>query len=134
MNLTLFPFYGFSSGDTAFYRTKYFLTSLILFLFKILSTSHFSTFSTSIGFPSFFFYPFTCFLYCTIWLTLTTGCIFIKAGSHSLTTFDETTSSISYSLIYLSINFLTGLFLNTKSLVLNNILSPLFYSSVSLLL
>ena len=117
-----------------FHCTKYFSTSLIFFLFRIFSTSYSLTPSTSIGFLSSFFCPFTCFLYCTIWLILTTEWILIKIGSHSLTTFDETTSSITYGPTYLSVNFFTGLSLNTKSLVLNSTLSPFFQSSVSFLL
>ena len=53
-----------------FQHIKYFSTPL---LFKILSTSHSLTLSTSTGFASFFFYPSTCSLYHTIWLTFTTG-------------------------------------------------------------
>ena len=49
-----------------FYLTKYFSIPLIFLLFKIFFTSYSSTPSTSIGLPSFFFYPPTCSLYCTI--------------------------------------------------------------------
>ena len=58
-----FSFLSYVSSPSAinpFHCTKYFLTSLIFFLFKILSTSHSSAPSTSIGFPSSFFCPFTC--------------------------------------------------------------------------
>ena len=48
-----------------FHLTKYLSTPLIFLLFRIFSTSHFSTPSTLIGFTSSFFYPFTCSLYCT---------------------------------------------------------------------
>ena len=43
------------SAVNPFHHTKYFSTPLIFFLFKIFSTSHSSTPSTSIGFPSSFF-------------------------------------------------------------------------------
>ena len=130
-----FSFLSYVSPFTMnpFYHTMYFSTPLIFFLFKILSTSHSLAPSTSIGFPSSFFCPFTCSLYHTIQLTFTTGCILIEVGSYSLTAFDETTSSISYGPTYFSVNFLTGLSLNTKSLVLSKTLSPFFQSSVSLL-
>ena len=91
------------------------------------------TSSTSIGFPSSFFCPPTCSLYYTIQLTFTTRWILIMVGSHNLTTLVDTTSSIVYDPIYQSTNFLTSLSLNTKSLVLNNTLSPFFQSSVSFL-
>ena len=55
-----------------FYHTKYFATPLIFLLFKIFSTSHSLTPSTSIGFTSPFFCLSTCSLYCTIRLTFTT--------------------------------------------------------------
>ena len=60
------------SAINPFYCTKYFFVSLIFLLFNIFSTSHFLTPSTSIGFPSSFFCPPTCSLYCTIQLTFTT--------------------------------------------------------------
>ena len=43
------------SAVNPFHRTRYFSTPLTFFLFKIFSTSHSSTPSTSIGFPSSFF-------------------------------------------------------------------------------
>ena len=62
-----FPFSHVScSAMNPFYLTKYFSTSLIFPLFKIFSTSHSLAPSTLIGFPSFFFCPPTCSLYCTI--------------------------------------------------------------------
>ena len=54
------------SAINPFHCTKYFSTSLIFLLFKIFSTSHLSTPSTSTGFSSSFFWSSTCFLYCTI--------------------------------------------------------------------
>ena len=117
-----------------FYCTKYFSTSLIFFLFKIFSTSHSLIPSISTGFPSSFFCPFTYFLYRTIRLTLTTGWILIEDGNRNFTTFIDTTFSIAYGPIYLSVSFHTGLSLNTKSLVLNNTPSPFFHFSVSFLL
>ena len=49
-----------------FYCTKYLSTPLIFLLFSIFSISHSLTPSISIGFPSSFFCPSTCFLYHTI--------------------------------------------------------------------
>ena len=49
-----------------FHHTKYFITSFIFLLFKIFSTSHSSTLSTSTSFTSSTFCPSTCFLYYTI--------------------------------------------------------------------
>ena len=60
------------SAVNLFHHTKYFLTPLIFLLFNIFSTSHSSTPSTSIGFPSSFFCPSTCSLYHTIRLMFTT--------------------------------------------------------------
>ena len=80
-----------------FHHTKYFSTPLIFLLFRIFSTSYSSTPSTFISFPFSFLCPFTCSSYWTTWLTLTTEWILIKLGSCSLTTFVNTTSSISYS-------------------------------------
>ena len=54
------------SAINLFYHTRYFSTPLIFFLFNIFSIFHSLTPSTSIGFFSSFFYPSTCFLYCTI--------------------------------------------------------------------
>ena len=54
------------SAINPFYHTRYLSTSLIFLLFNIFSTSHSSTPSTSIGFPSSFFCPPTCSLYRTI--------------------------------------------------------------------
>ena len=65
-------FYISPSTINPFYHTRYFSTPLIFFLFKIFSISYSLTSSTSIGFPSSFFYLFTCFLYRTIQLTFTT--------------------------------------------------------------
>ena len=121
------------SAIKPFHYIKYFTTPLIFFLFNIFSTSHFSTPSTSTGFPSSFFYSFTCSLYLTIRLTFTTGWILIKLGNHNFTTFDDTISSIIYSPTYLSINFFVGLSLNTRSLVLNSTQSPFFHTLVSFL-
>ena len=52
----------FPSAVNPFHLIKYFSTPLIFFLFNIFSTSHFSTSSTSTGFPFSFFCPFTCSL------------------------------------------------------------------------
>ena len=54
------------SAVNLFHRTRYLSTPLIFLLFNILSTSHSSTPSTSIGFSFSFFYPPTCSLYHTI--------------------------------------------------------------------
>ena len=113
-----------------FHYTRYFSTPLIFLLFKILSTSHFSTPSTSTGFPSSLFCSFTCSLYHTTQLTLTTRWILIELSSCSFTTFNNTTSSTSYGPIYLFTNLHTSLSLNTKSFILSITLSPFFYSSV----
>ena len=107
------------SAVNPFHHTRYFSTPFIFFLFKILSTSHSSTPLTSTGFPSSLFCPFICSLYCTTWLTLTTGWILIELDSHSFTTFDDTTSSTSYGPTYLFTNLHTSLSLNTKSFVLS---------------
>ena len=90
--------------------------------------------SIFIGFLFSFFCPSTCFLYRTIQLMFTTGWILIEVGSHNLTALVDTTSSIVYGPTYQSTSFLASLSLNTKSLVLNNTLSPFFYSLVSFLL
>ena len=60
------------SAVNLFYRTKYFSTSFIFILFKIFSTFHSLTPSTSIGFAFSLFYLSTHSLYYTIWLTFTT--------------------------------------------------------------
>ena len=117
-----------------FHHTKYFSAPLTFLLFSILFTSHSSTPSISISFSSFLFCPPICSLYHTIQLTFTTGYILIEIGSRNLTILVDTTSSIAYGLIYRSTNFLAGLSLNTRSLVLSITLSPLFQSSVSFLL
>ena len=122
------------SAVNPFHRTKYFFTPLIFLLFNIFSISHSSTPSISIGFSSSFFCLSTDFLYRTIRLMFTTGWILIKIGSHNLTALVDTTSSIVYGHMYRSTNFLAGLSLNTKSLVLNNTLSPFFQPSISFLL
>ena len=54
------------SAVNSFYYTKYFSTPLTFLLFSIFSTSHSLAPSTSIGLPSSFFCPSTCFLYHTI--------------------------------------------------------------------
>ena len=121
------------SAINSFHRTKYFSTPLTFLLFSILSTFHSSTPSISIGFPSFFFCPPTYSLYCTIQLTFTTGYILIEVGSRNLTILVDTISLITYGPMYRSTNFLAGLSLNTRSLVLSMTLSPLFQSLVSFL-
>ena len=88
------------SAMNLFHCTKYFSTPLTFLLFSIFSTSHSSTPSISIGFPSFLFCPPTCSLYRTIRLTLTTGYILIEVGSHNLTALVEITSSITYGPMY----------------------------------
>ena len=68
-----FPFSHISfSTVNPFQHTKYLSTSHIFLLFNIFSISHSSTSSTLIGFPSSFFCPFTCSLYCTTQLIFTT--------------------------------------------------------------
>ena len=121
------------SAVNPFHHTKYFSTPLTFLLFSILSTSHSLTPSILISFPFFFSCPPTCSLYCTIQLTFTTRCILIEVGSCNLTALVDTTSSITYSPMYQSTNFLAGLSLNTRSLVLSMTLFSLFQSSVSFL-
>ena len=60
----------------------------------------------------------------------TTRWILIKVGNRSLITLVDTIFSIVYGPTYQSTNFLAGLSLNTKSLVLNITLSPFFQFSV----
>ena len=88
------------SAVNPFHCTKYFFTPLTFLLFSILSISHSSTPSISIGFSSFFFCPPTCSLYHTIQLTFTTGCILIKVGSRNLTALVDTISLIAYGPMY----------------------------------
>ena len=54
------------SAVNPFQCTRYLSTPLIFLLFNIFSIFHSLTSSISIGFPSSFFYPSTCPLYCTI--------------------------------------------------------------------
>ena len=117
-----------------FHCTKYLSTPLIFLLFNIFYTSHFFTPSTLIGSASFFFYPYTCSLYCTIQLMFTTGWILIEVGSCNLTALVDITFSIIYEPTYQSTSFLASFSLNTRSFVLNITLSSFFHSSVSLLL
>ena len=121
LKASLFSYVSYSTINL-FYHTKYLFTPLIFLLFNIFSTSHSSTPSTLIGLPSSLFCPSTCSLYCTIRLMFTTRWILIEVGSHNLTALVDTTSSIVYGLIYRSTNFLAGLSLNTKSLILNNVM------------
>ena len=114
-----------------FYYTKYFITPLI-FLFRIFLTSYSLTLSTSTDFNSSTFCPPTYFLYYAIQLTFMTRQILIEVGSCDLTILIDTTSSIIYEPIYQSTSFSAGLFLNTKSFILNIILSSFFYFSASL--
>ena len=100
-SISFSAFYKFSflsqvspSAVNPFHRIKYFSTPLIFFLFNIFSTSHSSTPSTSISFPSSFFCPFIRSLYLIIRLTFTTGWILIKLGNCNFTTFDDTTSIV----------------------------------------
>ena len=113
-----------------FYWTKYFVTPLTYLLFNIFPTSYSLTPSTVISFTSSLFYSPTWSLYCAIQLTFTTGWIFIDVGSCNLITLVDTTSSMVYGPINWSTNFFAGLFLNTKSFVLNITLSPTFHTSV----
>ena len=89
------------SAVNPFHWTKYFSTPLIFLLFKIFSTSYSSTPLTSTGFPFFFFCPFTCSLYLTTQLTLTTRWILIEFGNCNFTAFNNITSFISYCPTYL---------------------------------
>ena len=116
-----------------FYYTKYLTISFIFPLFKIFSTSHSSTPSTFTGFTFSTFCPSTCFLYYTIWLTFTTRWIFIKVGNHNLTALVNITSLILYGPIYWSTNFLTSLFLNTKSFILSVVATTCQNSTCSML-
>ena len=106
------------------------MTPLTFLLFNIFSTSHSLTLSTSTSFTFSSFCPPTYFLYHTTRLIFTTGWILIEVSSHNLTTLVEITLSMMYGLIYQSTNFLAGLFLNTKSFVLNITLFSTFHSSI----
>ena len=108
--------------------------SLIFLLFNIFSTSYFSISSTSTGFTSSSYCSPTCSLYCTTQLTFTTKWILIEVGNHNLIILVETTSLMIYGLTYQSTNFFTSHSLNTKSFILNIILSPTFHTSASFLL
>ena len=121
-------FHESCSTVNPFHHTKYFTTSLIFCLFKIFSTSHSSTPSTSTGFTFSTFCPSTCSLYHTTQLTFTTRCILIEVGNCNLTALVNTTSSMMYGPIYQSTNFFTSCSLNTKSFVLNITLS--FFSQL----
>ena len=57
--------------------------------------------------------------------------IYSDLSQSALKHFKNTKDTISYSLIYLSVNFFTGLSLNTKSLVLSITFSSFFHSSTS---
>ena len=129
-----FFFQMFCSAINSFHHTRYQFTPLIFLLFNIFSTFHFLTSFISICFLFSFLCPPTYSLYYTIQLIFTTRQILIEVGSYTLTILVDTTSSIVYGPIYRFTNFLTGLSLNTKSLVLSNTLSLFFQSSVSFLL
>ena len=88
------------SAVNSFHHIRYLFVPYIFLLFKIFSTSHSSTLSTSIGFIFSVFWPPTCSLYHTTQLTFTTRWILIKVGSRNLTTLVDTTSSIVYGLTY----------------------------------
>ena len=60
--------------------------------------------------------------------------ILIEVDNHNLTVLVETTLLMKYEPIYWSTSFFTSLSLNTKSFILNIILSPFFYPFTSLLL
>ena len=122
------------SAVNPFYLTKYFITFLTFYLIKIFSIFHSLTSSTSTGFGSSTLCSFISFLYHSILLTFTTRWILIEAGSFNFTAFFDTTSSTSYGFTYISVNFFTGLSLNTKSFVLNITLSPFFQFSTFLYL
>ncbi len=83
-----------------FHYTRYFIISLIFLLFKIFSTFHSLTPSTSTGFTSSFFYPSTWSLYCTTLLTFTTRCILIKVGSYNFDCIGRNYFSMIYGLTY----------------------------------
>ena len=73
-----------------FHHTRYLSFFLIHHLFKIFSTSHFSSPSIITGADYSLFCPSTCPTYLCILLTLTTGCILIVLGSSNFTVFDDT--------------------------------------------
>ena len=77
------------SAMNPFYHTKYLFFPCICCLFRILSTSHFSSLSITTGAGCSFLCPSTCPTYLCILLTLTTECIFIVLGSSNSTTFDN---------------------------------------------
>ena len=126
--MSSFLSYILCSAVNLFHHTRYFTTSYIFLLFRIFSTSHSSTFSTSTVFCS----P-TCSLYYIIWLIFTTRWILIELSSCSLTALVDIILSMEYELIYQSTSFFASLSLNTKSFILNITLSPFFYSSTSFL-
>ena len=82
------------SAVNPFHYTRYFSIPLTFLWFNILSTFHSSSSLTFIGLASFFFWPPTYSLYCTIWLMFITRWILIKIGNRNLTTLVDTTSSM----------------------------------------
>ena len=95
-SITSFAFSKFSllsqvldSAINPFQRTRYLSFPLTHRLFRILSTSHFSSPSIMTGAGCSFFCSSTCSMYRHILLIFTTGCIFTVLGSSNLTTFDD---------------------------------------------
>ena len=78
------------SAVNPFHCTRYLSFPHILHLFRILSTSHFSSPSITTGAGCSFLCPSTCPTYFHILLTLTTECIFTVLGSSSSTVFNDT--------------------------------------------
>ena len=85
-----FPFQVSDLAVNPFHYTKYLFFSLIHHLFRIFSTSHFSSPSITTGVGCSLFCLSTWPTYCCILLTLTTKCILIIAGSSNSTVFGDT--------------------------------------------
>jgi len=109
------------------------LSTLLLFLFfclfNIFSISYSSSLSTSTSFGSSTLCLFTSSLYLITQLTFTNRWILIVVSSFSLTVLVDIISSIIYGPTYQSTSFFASYSLNTKILMLNIILSPLFHIS-----
>ena len=95
--ITSFAFFKFflssqvlDSAVNPFQYTKYLSFSLIHHLFRILSTSYFSSSSIITGAGCSLFCPSTCPIYLHILLMFTTRYIFIVLGSSNFTAFNDT--------------------------------------------
>ena len=112
-----------------------FLYQLLCILYIIFSILYFfsSSISTSIG--SISFYSSTYFSYLITLLTFTIRCIFINSDNSSSTAFSNTISLTLYSFTNHSANYLISysFIWNTESFILNSILSPTLYFTISFL-